>query len=327
VTARRILSVVAAAVLLAAALYVWYVRGFGLAPQPVSTSDLRWEVKAPLPHPRTEVAAALWRGRIAVIGGIDGLLRTTGTVQIYDPVADTWVVGPPLPRGVHHAMAAGFSDRVYLIGGLTGIRFAPATGVYVFNGTWREAAELPEPLGAGGIAVLDERIHVVSGVGRGGNVAAHYAYDPAAARWERRAVLPLARDHLALASFQGRLYAIGGRLGGKTSRNTVRVDIYDPGRDAWTAGPRLGHARSGHAAVAIEGRILIVGGEEPGGTIGTVEAFEGDRWTVVTRMPSPRHGLGAVALGATVYTLSGGKRPGFSMSGANEALILLGPTP
>ena len=39
-------------------------------------------------------------------------------------------------------------------------------------------------------------------------------------------------------------------------------------------------------------------------------------------MPTPRHGLGAVALGDRIYVLAGGDTPGGSATALNEAFAL-----
>ncbi|MGH2454019.1 MAG: Kelch repeat-containing protein [bacterium] len=306
--------------------YAWYVRGAGIRPVIVAHREFRWDIRTSMPRPRTEVTAAALGGRIVVIGGFDGFARTTATVQIYDPRANAWSVGPPLPRPIHHAMAVTLEDRLYVIGGLIGPRLAPTDRAFVFDGgAWRAIASLPEPVGAAGIAVLDGRIHVVGGRGGRGDVAAHYVYDPAADGWTPRAALPAARDHLAAAVLDGRLYATGGRLEGAISRNVTRVDVYDPQTDAWSEGPPLVHARSGHAAVTLGPWIFVFGGEEPGETIAPVEMLATARWTAPTRLPTPRHGLGAAVIANTVYLVSGGKRPALSVSGANESLTVVFP--
>jgi len=38
-------------------------------------------------------------------------------------------------------------------------------------------------------------------------------------------------------------------------------------------------------------------------------------------MPTPRHGLAAVAVGDRIYVISGGPRPGGSFSNANEVFL------
>lgn len=53
-----------------------------------------------------------------------------------------------------------------------------------------------------------------------------------------------------------------------------------------------------------------------------MEAFdpEMNRWLSLPHLPTPRHGLSAVAAGNALYLIGGGKRPGLSVSGSNEAL-------
>ena len=46
------------------------------------------------------------------------------------------------------------------------------------------------------------------------------------------------------------------------------------------------------------------------------------RWRSLPPLPTPRHGLGVVAVGDTVYVLAGGPRPGLHTSAANEAIHL-----
>ncbi len=80
-------------------------------------------------------------------------------------------------------------------------------------------------------------------------------------------------------------------------------------------------------AVGAAGRVfddlfVVVGGEQPAGTFSEVEGFDpaSSRWLSLSPLPTPRHGLAAAVLGNTLYAIGGGKRPGLSVSGANEAL-------
>ena len=82
-------------------------------------------------------------------------------------------------------------------------------------------------------------------------------------------------------------------------------------------------ARGGIAAAAVSGdRVVVLGGEEERGTIAEVELYDpaARKWSRLPDMPSPRHGLGATALGNRVYAIEGGTSPGFSFSAKLEAL-------
>ena len=43
-----------------------------------------------------------------------------------------------------------------------------------------------------------------------------------------------------------------------------------------------------------------------------------NKWTIETPMPTPRHGLGAVAIDDKIYVIGGGPQPGMSVTNANE---------
>ena len=61
-----------------------------------------------------------------------------------------------------------------------------------------------------------------------------------------------------------------------------------------------------------------------GGTIASVYAFDttSRRWRRLPDLPTPRHGLGVVATGRTVYAIAGGPQPGLTTSGAVEHFTL-----
>ena len=48
-----------------------------------------------------------------------------------------------------------------------------------------------------------------------------------------------------------------------------------------------------------------------------------DTWQAASPMPTPRHGLSAVAMGNRIYVLAGGPTPGGSQSARNEVFIVL----
>ena len=69
--------------------------------------------------------------------------------------------------------------------------------------------------------------------------------------------------------------------------------------------------------------MIAVGGEAEA-TFEEVEAFDvaSGVWRSLPPSPTPRHGLGVVAIGTVLYTLSGGPRPGLHVSGAVESMDL-----
>jgi len=66
--------------------------------------------------------------------------------------------------------------------------------------------------------------------------------------------------------------------------------------------------------------VLVFGGEAPLRIFNSTEMYEpaGNRWIALAPMPTPRHGIGAVAIGGRVYVPGGGTEPGFAASQVNE---------
>jgi N-acetylneuraminic acid mutarotase len=81
-----------------------------------------WTERAPMPQPRQGMAAALAAdGRIYVVGGAESFQSSVSldTVEVYDPLTDTWSTGPKLRHARRgHAMVATTNGRIYAIGGV-----------------------------------------------------------------------------------------------------------------------------------------------------------------------------------------------------------------
>src|SRR5688572_23520026 len=71
----------------------------------------RWEPRAPLPEPRTEVAATAVGREIVVVGGFlpDG--SSSARADAYSPARNEWRRLPDLPAGVNHATAATWRGK------------------------------------------------------------------------------------------------------------------------------------------------------------------------------------------------------------------------
>ena len=86
----------------------------GQAP-PVSLPG-NWTMKAPLPAPRAEVAAAAFDGKLHAIGG--SVSGTAGPYHDeYDPATDSWRARAPLPEGRDHLGVAVAAGKIYAFGG------------------------------------------------------------------------------------------------------------------------------------------------------------------------------------------------------------------
>src|SRR5918996_2863715 len=244
-------------------------------------TDLEWETLAPMPTPRTEVAAAAVGGRIVVVGGF-APAGTVGTTEVYDVATDAWSAGPDLPVAVNHAMATSFGDEVYVFGGTLGDGAISDSAFVLSDGAWDPLPLMPEPRTAGGAAVAGGLIHVVGGVGPEGVAERTLVFDAEAGRWSVTEGLGRPREHMGVAAFDDRVYAVGGRAGSLAGFGDV--EGLDPGTSPWSPLPDLPTPRGGMAAAAASN--------------------------------------GVVAIGTAMYVIAGGVDPGLSFSGAVEAIDL-----
>src|SRR5437868_6920963 len=278
-----------------------------------------WRRVAAIPPPRSEVAAAVFRGVVYVVGGFGG----GNVVETYVP--DRWSAAPRYPISVDHAMAAGVdtggTPGLYVFGGnVSGVAVARSFRFFGDQG-WREIAPMPAPRSQAAAVAIGGRIFVVGGAQGDRLFSPTFVYDTATDRWTTAAPIPTPRDHLAAGAIDGRLCAVGGR---KLSllQNLAIFECYDPATDAWRSMPDAPTARGGIGAASIGSRLFVTGGEQPIGTFKDVDVFDSStgKWTRGPDLPTSRHGLGVVAVAGTVYVMSGGPAPGVSQTPVCEAL-------
>ena len=146
--------------------------------------------------------------------------------------------------------------------------------------------------------------------------------------------MPGARDHVGCIADAGRIHVIGGRFN-TFEYNTDLHHVYLPGADTWELRAPLPTARSGHGLVVYRGRYFAMGGE--GGFLvggvprqakvfGQMESYDPatDSWQQHAPMPTPRHAVGAVAIGDSVYVAGGGAVLGGAVQSAVHEAFSLG---
>ena len=278
---------------------------------------------APLPEPRTEVAAGVARGEIVVVGGFTADGGNSARSDAYSIARNTWRRLPDLPVAVDHAASASANGNVYVVGGYGGDRNPLKTAFVLGQGRRRGGASpsLPDARAAAAAAIAGGKLYVLGGVdGRRGLARVAFALDLKTRRWARIPG-PSPREHLAAAAAGTRVYA---------ARRPQRRDRHehDPLRglrrahaplDA--AGPDPAGARRHRRGVRerpdrLDRRRAPAGDDRVGLRLRAAD----DALAAPPRPPSPRHGLGVVAHAGRVYAVAGGPQPGLTVSGAVESV-------
>ena len=137
---------------------------FILSRAPLRSHEDKWEIRAPLPSARTEVAAAELGGKIYLMGGYE---KNGDLLEEYDPARDSWHRRASLLRPLHHLGAASVGGKIYVIGGYISGE-GPVNTVYEYDPAtdqWRMRSPMPTMRGALAVGVIAGKIYAVGGVG------------------------------------------------------------------------------------------------------------------------------------------------------------------
>jgi N-acetylneuraminic acid mutarotase len=166
-------------------------------------------------------------------------------------------------------------------------------------------------------------IYVIGGSGNTspGNKKIVEAYDSSSNKWTTNiASLPVALNHAAADSYDGKIYVVGGYLDDRIPTN--RLFIYDPSQNVWNEGASMPTARAALTAKFINGVLYAVGGANLDfKKLSTNEAYDPstNTWSTKAPMPTARNHLSSAVVDGKLYAI-GGRTSGPSGNlNANEA--------
>jgi hypothetical protein len=278
----------------------------------------------PIPVARTEVAGAVWDGKIAVGGGLTPG-QSTDRLDLFDLSSGTWLSGPGLPHRYDHSSLVELGGRLYVVGGYTSELSNPTSEVWSLGPgepTWTREPDMATRRGALATAATNDELVAIGGVDESGTVLRSTEIFTPGTGWSAGPNLSIPREHLGAAGSRDTVYAIAGR---NADGATTSVESLVAGGGEWKGEPALHDERSGIGGATTEsGRICTGGGEVPGrpDTVPSIECRDGGGWERVATMKVPRHGLAVAAEGNRVHFVAGGPEPGGSFSDAHEVLEL-----
>jgi len=191
-------------------------------------------------------------GKIYLLGGAghalgerdhDKRLVLLNSLEVYDPVANTYTMKAPMKQG-RQIFAA---------------EFGPDGKLYAFGGY----GTVPRVRDREGESPEDRERRTAEMIRLGRRALESVeAYDPATDTWTERRKLPRpSMSGEAARCPDGRIYLVGGEPALKDARAVDDVWIYDARKDSWTKGPSLRTARHGHGlACTPDGKLYAIGG-------------------------------------------------------------------
>jgi len=288
----------------------------------------QWLTRSPLPTARQEMPLVVLEDKIIVAGGFLAGGMATTLVEVFEPSLNEWTSFPPLPVAMHHLHTAVVDGRLYVLGGYESSSFTPSNKVFVFDpamNEWERKADMPTARGAGIAIVIEGKIYVIGGEP---GFTANEVYDSVTDQWSELTRMPTRREHLAGAAIDSLIYVVGGRTFGSFGEgNKTTLEAYSPETDLWYSLADMPTARGGIAACALNGKLYVFGGEfftpNSSGVFEETEEYNPttNTWRTLQPMPVPRHGMGAVAVGDSIFIIGGGPDAGYSVSNVNSIFV------
>jgi non-specific serine/threonine protein kinase len=270
----------------------------------------KWVRRADMPVARSETPATVLDGLVYVAGGFGAGARA----DRYDPATDEWARLADLPVETNHPGIAAYEDQVIVAGGYSMDGAGAHRGMWAYRAAadrWEQIGELPEPMGAFGFVEVDNDLYLVGGALaslNGEPSAATWRWLSREARWEERAPMAHAREHMAVVATGGRIFAVGGRAHGQDSDELgSAVERYDPATNTWESLTPLPYPRSGLNGAPARGGVIVAGGETSRKVFADVQflAAPSDNWESLPDLPVAVHGVAIATVGRRLYAFGG----------------------
>jgi N-acetylneuraminic acid mutarotase len=259
-----------------------------------------------------------------------GVAPATGEHDLFVPApgggsaADGRDTPPPAPR------ERGRRSRLLVVGGVLVAMLGVLAAVLLAGGGDGNEEEAPRQAVAGPVATklpsnlawspiasppfqrqyaaataVDGEVVVVGGIGVRDASTTTKVYDPGTDSWTTGPGLPAALHHASAVTYDGEAVVIGGFIPGEELTSEQSDRVYALRGGSWEQLPSLNHPRAAAAAAVVGDKIVVVGGQADGKLVRQTEVFDGERWTDVAEMPTPREHLAAASDGRYLYAIGG----------------------
>jgi N-acetylneuraminic acid mutarotase len=175
--------------------------------------------------------------------------------------------------------------------------------------SWTPNGSMPFERGEIAVAVVNDKIYVISGSSRGVEANAfNQEFDPTSGMWRERALMPSVASHAGVAVLNGKIYVVGGFVANVHVGAVNRVFEYDPVVDRWRALAPLAAPRGSPGVVALNGKIHAIGGRDlERNTVATHEIYDpaANSWSMAAPLPLARDHLGIAVAGGRIHVFGG----------------------
>lgn len=183
---------------------------------------------------------------------------------------------------------------------------SPSSSSNSTDSFWTNATWMPTPRSESAVALLENKIYVAGGESEAikkTNVVE--VYDLKTKKWSTAAPLPIAMNHVGIASHSGKLYAAGGTHDNGYSN---RLFIYDPKTNKWSEGKSMPAARTALTVNFIGDKLYAVGGVDDVHNVANTNLVydpKNNSWVERAPMPTARHHLTSSVVDDRLYVIGG----------------------
>jgi hypothetical protein len=144
----------------------------------------------------------------------------------------------------------------------------------------------------------------------------NYAYNPSTDKWTAIAPMPTPRVSFAIASYNNKIYVIGGLEA--TSNGVSQIscsvnEVYDPSTDTWATAASVPTGTSGAQANTVNGKIYVIGGSSgnvtlKSSTLNLTQIFDPstDSWSMAASMLYPFASAVSAVIDNNIFVIGGG---------------------
>lgn len=266
-----------------------------------------WLSRAAMPTQRAPAVGAIGN-TVYAVSGYTGSSQSSVN-EAYDAAANSW--GSATAHLQTSSPAVGVvNGKLYLAGGTD--NSTHVAWLYVFDptagssGTWTQLPSMPGGARsqlAGG--VIGNVFYAVGGYPCSNTDCARLeGWDTVNNAWlSGLPSMPTARADLAVATVNGKLYALGGFASGVPVK---AAEVYDPAI-GWTSIAQLPVARGAMNALASGGKIYLFGGTDGASTRADVLVYDpsSNTWSTTLAMPTPRQSAGVAPVSGGIDVVGG----------------------
>ena len=274
-----------------------------------------WTPKANIPTARFMASSCELNGKIYVIGGCKTLSSSLNTMEVYDPVTDTWdATKEDMLTARVELCVAVVNGKIYAIGGSPFHNGGTALGMVEeydpLNDSWITKSPMPTARKGAACGVINNKIYVAGGSSSASGYAASNkleVYDPATDTWTTLAIMLAARYAPMGAVLNDTLYVSGGLLGYSPWTGQTAVQRYDTISGSWSYGTPLNYGRVGHTTDVIDGKIYAIAGTTQPPDLENVEEYDPqtETWAVTDTTPSAMVAHTSSVYSNEIYIFSG----------------------